>query len=91
MAVSDKDLEEQLAAHREKRKVVKSERKAEAKAAEEPKENFIIVEQDPNGLLYLRWQHQGVLPDALKGRFTSKHKVIQAATAIKREHLLKWL
>jgi hypothetical protein len=38
--------------------------------------NSIIIERDPCGLYYTRYSLSGSVPDALKGFFTSKQKVL---------------
>lgn len=92
MSVSDKDIEQQLAEHRVKRKEVKAAERKEAKAIEKQSqgENTLVVERDPGGLYWVRYKHQGIIPEALKGRFSSRFKLEAAARAVNREHLLEW-
>ena len=65
------------------------ERKAERDAAKKQRKedrveagiiNSLLIEREPSGLYYTRYALSGPVPEELKGKFTSKHRILEIAS-----------
>lgn len=62
----------------------KAEKVAAAKARKEQREeegvvNALVIEREPTGLYFARYSLSGPMPEELRGRFTSKQRILDIA------------
>lgn len=74
--------------HRLKQEVVKAKRE-EHKQAVESGEKKLLLETTPTGMLYVKFEGGGALPEVLQGRFTSVERIRQICMAKYGRDLLR--
>lgn len=60
----------------EKKQAAKERKEAREEAGEV---NKLVIERTPAGLFFVRYSMHGPVPDALKGLFTRKERIIETA------------